>query len=94
MAQAFVAGVPVLCGPNRTLVSLARKLNQFVVLDSGPTALALAVTRALMNERAFMVARERAVLEGKTLRWAATGPRWLRVLQAAPSGKRVEVIGG
>lgn len=82
IAQAAVAGVPVLAGPNRAVRAAARRLGQAEVTGSGAAALASAVNRCLNAESHAKLALE-ARLRGVELGWERVLPAWLKAIERA-----------
>lgn len=87
IAQALVAGVPVLAGPNRAVREAARRLGQAEVAEPGAEALADAVIWCLNRENHVKLASE-ARLRGAERGWERVLPAWLSAMERASQGTR------
>ena len=78
LAQALVAGVVIVGGPNRAVRQAVRAAGQIEVIDDGPHALAAAVRYALGDAHAGLRQKARSV--GHDYRWPVLLPEWERAL--------------
>ena len=88
VAQALVAGVPIVGGPNRAVREAMREASQREVVRAGAEALAEAVRDAVgPSYEGLCEAARRA---GRHATWEAALPRWEAAIMRATRQRRVE----
>lgn len=82
IAQALVAGVPVLGGPNAAVREAMADLGQQQVSEVGAQPLADGVRRVL-EPRRYRLLQDRAREAGRSLEWSVLGQRWSALIREA-----------